>query len=75
MDGAIQSYDAQPRAGTSYELCCDVAPDFGTVGDSDSNGDTGGTGNGDTGGAGGSGDTGGEGGGGDTGGAGGFPEP
>ena len=27
-DGAIESYDAQPRVGTSYLLCCDVAPDF-----------------------------------------------
>jgi hypothetical protein len=26
--GAVVGYDAQPRAGTSYELCCDVAPDF-----------------------------------------------
>lgn len=27
-DGTIESYDAQPRVGTSYLLCCDVAPDF-----------------------------------------------
>jgi hypothetical protein len=27
-DGAIESYEAQPRVGTSYELCCDVATDF-----------------------------------------------
>ena len=26
--GPVVGYDAQPRAGTSYELCCDVAPDF-----------------------------------------------
>jgi hypothetical protein len=26
--GAIEGYEAQPRVGTSYELCCDVAPDF-----------------------------------------------
>ena len=27
-DGTIQGYDAQPRAGTSYALCCNVASDF-----------------------------------------------
>ncbi|HLH78149.1 MAG TPA: hypothetical protein VKV28_15200 [Candidatus Binataceae bacterium] len=27
-DGAIESYDAQPLIGTSFELCCSVAPDF-----------------------------------------------
>ena len=27
-DGAIESYDAQPLIGTSYELCCSVAADF-----------------------------------------------
>ena len=27
-DGAIEGYEAQPRVGTSYELCCDIAPDF-----------------------------------------------
>jgi hypothetical protein len=27
-DGAIEAYAAQPRAGTSYELCCNIAPDF-----------------------------------------------
>ena len=27
-DGSVESYDAQPRAGTSYELCCNVAADF-----------------------------------------------
>jgi hypothetical protein len=27
-DGTIESYDAQPRAGTSFALCCDIAPDF-----------------------------------------------
>ena len=69
MDGTIESYDAQPRVGTSYELCCDVAPDFASAIDSDSNGDAAGAGGGDTGGEGGGGDTGG--------GAGtsGFPEP
>jgi hypothetical protein len=28
FDGSIEGYDAQPRAGTSYELCCNIAPDF-----------------------------------------------
>ncbi len=27
-DGTIESYDAQPRAGTSYALCCNIAADF-----------------------------------------------
>jgi hypothetical protein len=27
-DGSVEAYDAQPRAGTSYELCCDVPSDF-----------------------------------------------
>jgi hypothetical protein len=62
MDGTVQSYDAQPRAGTSYELCCDVAPDFGSAVGSDSNGEAGGAGSGDTGGGTGAGTSG-------------FPEP
>jgi hypothetical protein len=69
MDGVIQSYDAQPRIGTSYELCCNVAADFAST--ADISGASGGAGD-DTGGAGG--DTGG----GDTGGEGGpgnYPEP
>jgi hypothetical protein len=27
-DLSIQAYDAEPRAGTSYKLCCDVSSDF-----------------------------------------------
>jgi hypothetical protein len=27
-DGTLQAYDAEPRAGSSYKLCCDVAADF-----------------------------------------------
>lgn len=27
-DFTIQAYDAEPRAGTSYKLCCDVSSDF-----------------------------------------------
>ena len=27
-DGSVESYDAEPRAGTSYELCCDLPADF-----------------------------------------------
>jgi hypothetical protein len=27
-DGSIEAYDAEPRAGTSYELCCDLPADF-----------------------------------------------
>jgi hypothetical protein len=27
-DGTIEGYEAQPRAGSSYELCCNIAPDF-----------------------------------------------
>ncbi len=27
-DLTLQVYDAEPRAGTSYKLCCDVASDF-----------------------------------------------
>ena len=31
-DGAAEGYEAEPRAGTSYELCCDIAPDFASQG-------------------------------------------
>jgi len=27
-DGTLEAYAADPRAGSSYSLCCDVAPDF-----------------------------------------------
>ena len=27
-DGSVEAYDADPHAGTSYELCCDVPSDF-----------------------------------------------
>jgi hypothetical protein len=27
-DFSIQAYDAEPRAGTSFKLCCDVSSDF-----------------------------------------------
>ena len=27
-DGSIEAYDAQPRAGDSYALCCNLSPDF-----------------------------------------------
>ena len=27
-DGAIESYEAQPRAGESYALCCNINSDF-----------------------------------------------
>lgn len=27
-DGSLQAYDAEPRAGTSYKLCCNVSSDF-----------------------------------------------
>lgn len=34
-DGTIEGYDAQPRAGTSYALCCNIAPDFASVSSGD----------------------------------------
>lgn len=34
-DLGLQAYDAEPRAGTSYKLCCDVSPDFATPSPSD----------------------------------------
>lgn len=27
-DGSLDGYEAEPRAGTSYMLCCNVSPDF-----------------------------------------------
>jgi hypothetical protein len=27
-DGSLQAYNAQPRAGSSYLLCCNVTSDF-----------------------------------------------
>lgn len=27
-DGTLDGYEAEPRAGTSYALCCNVSPDF-----------------------------------------------
>lgn len=27
-DGTLEGYEAEPRAGTSYALCCNVGPDF-----------------------------------------------
>jgi hypothetical protein len=27
-DGTVEAYDAQPRVGTSYQLCCNIVPDF-----------------------------------------------
>jgi hypothetical protein len=27
-DGSLEAYDAEPRAGTSYRLCCNIAADF-----------------------------------------------
>lgn len=27
-DGSLQAYEADPRAGTSFRLCCDVSSDF-----------------------------------------------
>jgi len=30
-DGSIEAYDAEPRAGTSYRLCCNLSPDFAEV--------------------------------------------
>jgi hypothetical protein len=27
-DGSLEGYEAEPRAGTSYALCCNVNPDF-----------------------------------------------
>lgn len=27
-DGSLEAYAAEPRAGDSFRLCCDVAPDF-----------------------------------------------
>jgi len=33
-DGSIEAYDAEPRAGTSYELCCDLPADFISASDS-----------------------------------------
>ena len=29
-DLSLQAYDAEPRAGTSYKLCCNVSADFAT---------------------------------------------
>jgi hypothetical protein len=31
-DGSLQAYDADPRAGTSFRLCCNVSPDFSSSG-------------------------------------------
>jgi hypothetical protein len=28
LDGTLEGYEAEPRAGTSYALCCNVGPDF-----------------------------------------------
>lgn len=36
-DGSLEVYDAQPRAGSSYRLCCEVDADFTTAADSLSN--------------------------------------
>ena len=33
-DGTIEDYEAQPRIGTSYEMCCNIAPDFASPGSS-----------------------------------------
>ena len=27
-DGSLEAYAAEPRAGDSFRLCCDLAPDF-----------------------------------------------
>jgi hypothetical protein len=27
-DGTLEAYEADPRAGTSFQLCCNLAPDF-----------------------------------------------
>ncbi|HKV54568.1 MAG TPA: hypothetical protein VJN94_07970 [Candidatus Binataceae bacterium] len=27
-DGSLEAYEAEPRAGTSFRICCNVAPDF-----------------------------------------------
>lgn len=27
-DGSLEAYEAEPRAGDSFRLCCDVSPDF-----------------------------------------------
>ena len=27
-DGSLEAYEAEPRAGTSYRLCCNIAADF-----------------------------------------------
>ena len=27
-DGSLEAYEAEPRAGDSFRLCCDLAPDF-----------------------------------------------
>jgi hypothetical protein len=27
-DGSLEAYQADPRAGTSFRLCCNIAPDF-----------------------------------------------
>ncbi len=35
-DGSAEGYEAQPRAGTSYQLCCDVTPGFASPAQSDS---------------------------------------
>jgi hypothetical protein len=34
-DGSLQAYDAEPRAGTSYKLCCNVSSDFAAPSPSD----------------------------------------
>jgi hypothetical protein len=33
-DGGVEGYTADPRAGTSYELCCNVRPEFVSDGES-----------------------------------------
>lgn len=27
-DGSLEAYEAEPRAGDSFRLCCDISPDF-----------------------------------------------
>jgi hypothetical protein len=39
-DLTLQAYDAEPRAGTSYKLCCDVVSDFAAPTPSDVEPDT-----------------------------------
>jgi hypothetical protein len=46
-DGSIEDYEAQPRVGTSYELCCNLSPGFASSAPQSGGADSGGDRNGE----------------------------